>query len=58
MDSTTPHPVVTNAMETTPHPAVAEGIFSPGAWALISSNFSPYAKETLAKVVHFVIVSL
>lgn len=45
-------------MGSTPHPVVSEGIISPGAWALISSNFSPYAKDTLGKVVNFVIVSL
>ncbi|MCO5611372.1 hypothetical protein L7F22_065625 [Adiantum nelumboides] len=36
-------------MGSTPHPVVSEGIISPGAWALISSNFSPYAKDTLAR---------
>lgn len=39
------------------HPAVVEGFISPGAWALVESQFSPFAKETLTKVVHFVVVS-
>lgn len=39
------------------HPAVAEGLISLGAWSLIEDSFSPFAKETLTKVVNFVMVS-
>ena len=38
------------------HPAVAEGLISPGAWSLVENQFSPFAKETLAKVANFVMV--
>lgn len=33
------------------------GFISPAAWSLVESHFSSYAKEVLAKVIDFVIVS-
>lgn len=36
------------------HAVVTEKIISPGAWALVEDKFSPFAKETLTKLVRFV----
>jgi len=35
-----------------PHPI--ETITSPSSWAMVEDKFSPYAKETLAKLIAFV----
>ncbi len=33
---------------------VVEKFINPSTWALIQDKFSPFAKETLTKVVHFI----
>lgn len=45
------------APPTDPNAHVVTKLISPGAWALIEDKFSAFGKETLAKVVYFVIVS-